>query len=177
APFRLFKTFPTEGGTRTPALISGPGLVPGGLGTPRSEAFATVRDITPTLLELAGITHPGTRYGNRVVTPMSGTSLVPFLLGEAPTAHDPDVVVGQELFGRRALRRGNWKALWLGPPYGEGQWQLFDLATDHAESKDLADTHPEVLASLLVDWARFREANRVILPAKDAGYANEDSWQ
>lgn len=174
APFRLFKTFPSEGGTRTPAIIAGPGVRPGGFEDPRAEAFATVKDVAPTLLELAGVEHPGTRYGDRPVAAMTGVSMAPLLQGSRDRVHPADAVLGMELFGRRALRRGDWKAMWLYAPYGLGRWQLFDLARDPAETTDLASERPDVLQALLEDWAHFAEANRVILPAADAGYARED---
>lgn len=176
SPFHLFKAFPTEGGTRTPAIFTGPGLKAGGFGDPRSEAFATVRDVTPTVLELAGVAHPGHEHAGRGVLPPTGNSLVPLLSGQADVAHDPSSVVVLELFGRRAVRQGDWKALWLYPPYGPGRWQLFDLATDPAEQVDLASVQPDQLRTLLEGFADYVARNEVILPAEDAGYAIEDPW-
>ena len=46
---------------------------------PRS---ATVMDIAPTVLELAGTAHPGTAYRGREVAPMRGRSLVAYLSGD-----------------------------------------------------------------------------------------------
>ena len=74
-------------------------------------AFTTVMDIAPTVLELAGVAHPGTAYRGREVAPMRGRSLVPYLSGDAEAVHDADTGTGWELFGRRAIRQGDWKAL------------------------------------------------------------------
>jgi arylsulfatase len=46
------------------------------------------------------------------------------------------------LFGIRAYRLGDWKILQLPPPYGTGQWQLYDLSKDPGETNDLASRPP-----------------------------------
>ena len=91
-------------------------------------------DIAPTVLELAGAAHPGTTYRGREVEPMRGRSLVPYLSGDTDAVHDAETGTGWELFGRRAIRQGDWKALYLPAPYGPGTWQLYDLSGDPAKS-------------------------------------------
>ena len=135
APSRLHKAFTTEGGIRVVGFVTWPGFDrQHQIGT----AFSTVMDIAPTFLELAGVTHPGTEYRGREVAPMRGRSLLPYLSGEAEAVHDDVTGTGWELFGRRAIRQGDWKALHLPEPYGPGDWQLYDLSTDPGEINDLA---------------------------------------
>jgi arylsulfatase len=67
------------------------------------------------------------------------------------------------LFGRRAIRQGDWKALYLPAPYGPGTWQLYDLSRDPGEVHDLAASRPEKLADLLELWDRYVEDNGVII--------------
>ena len=69
---------------------------------------------------------------------MRGRSLVPYLSGGADAVDDAETGTGWELFGRRAIRRGDWKALYLPAPYGPGAWQLYDLSIDPGEIDDLA---------------------------------------
>ncbi|MEE4172720.1 MAG: arylsulfatase [Xanthomonadales bacterium] len=176
APFRLFKTFPTEGGTRTPAVIAGPGVKPGGFDDPRSRALVTIRDVLPTLLELAGVAHPASNDPSWQGAAPTGTSLVSLLDGSAEQVHGPAASQVFELFGRRSVRRGHWKALWLYEPYGRGRWALFDLARDPGERDDLSARHPDVLAALVADFDTYAARHGVILPAQDAGYAMEDDW-
>lgn len=160
APSRLHKAFTTEGGIRVVGFVSWPGFArQGEIGT----AFTTVMDIAPTVLELAGAEHPGTEYRGREVEPMRGRSMVPYLSGEADAVHDSDTGTGWELFGRRAIRQGDWKALQLPPPYGPGTWQLYDLSRDPGEVHDLAAARPDKLADLLELWDRYVEENGVIL--------------
>lgn len=151
APYRLFKTFPTQGGVRVPAIVSWPGRVDPG----RSDAAVTARDVWPMALRVA-----------------TGTAAERDHMMLAPT-HDPDHVVGWELFGRRAIQKGRYKIVWIWPPYGTGRWELYDLENDPSEGRDLAASHPEKLRELLGHWRAYAEENRVVLPARDTGYALE----
>jgi len=160
APSRLHKAFTTEGGIRVVGFVTWPGFErQHQIGT----AFTTVMDIAPTVLELAGVTHPGTDYQGREVEPMRGSSLVPYLSGGPEAVHDAVAGTGWELFGRRAIRQGDWKALYLEQPYGTGAWQLYDLSSDPGEIDDLAASRPEKLAELLTLWDRYVEDTGVIL--------------
>lgn len=162
APSRLHKAFTTEGGIRVVGFVTWPGFSrQGEIGT----AFTTVMDIAPTVLELAGAGHPGTAYRGREVEPMRGRSMVPYLSGQTDTVHDADTDtgIGWELFGRRAIRQGDWKALQLPAPYGSGTWQLYDLSRDPGEVHDQAAARPDKLAELLELWDRYVEENGVIL--------------
>ncbi len=160
APSRLHKAFTTEGGIRVVSFITWPGFArQGEIGT----AFSTVMDVAPTLLELAGTAHPGTSYKGRTIEPMRGRSLVPYMDKQADAVHGNETGTGWELFGRRAIRQGDWKALYLPAPYGPGKWQLYDLSGDPGEIEDKAETHPEKLAELLRLWDAYVEENGVIL--------------
>lgn len=74
APSRLYKLYTTEGGVRVPCIARYPGCALG-----IKHDFATVMDIAPTLLDLAGIKHPAPEYQGREVAPMRGTSMVSWL--------------------------------------------------------------------------------------------------
>jgi arylsulfatase len=120
-------------------------------------------DIAPTLLELAGTSHPGGEYRGREVAPMRGRSLAPYLSGRVDHVHDDRTGTGWELFGRRAIRQGDWKALYLPLPYGPGRWQLYDLSQDRGEIVDLAEARPDKLSELLALWDRYVAENGVLL--------------
>ena len=166
-PSWLVKGYPTEGGTRVSAFAAGKNVV----GNRIARGYLSVVDIAPTLLDLAGLTQP-TTYKGRAILPFEGHSLVPVLAEKAAEVRSPSEPVGTELFYRRALRKGDWKAVYLpksGSTYpregtGEGKWQLFNLATDPAESLDLAASHPDKLAELVADWDRYAAQKGVALP-------------
>jgi arylsulfatase A-like enzyme len=160
APSRLHKAFTTEGGIRVVSFITWPGFRrQGEIGT----AFSTVMDIMPTLLELAGTAHPGAFYKGHDLVPMRGRSLVPYMDKQADAVHGSETGTGWELFGRRAIRQGDWKALYLPAPYGPGKWQLYDLSGDPGEIEDMAEIRPEKLAELLRQWDAYVAENGVIL--------------
>jgi len=160
APSRLYKTHTAEGGIRVVAFLTANGFARQG---DVSGAFATAMDVAPTLLELAGVAHPGRLWGDRPIEPMRGVSLAPYLRGEVDAVHTDQVATGWELFGRCAIRRGDWKALLLPPPDGPGRWQLYNLATDPGETDDLAAAEPGRLAGLVRDWDEYVEQTGVLI--------------
>jgi arylsulfatase len=69
----------------------------------------------------------------------------------------PERVLAFEHQGARGLREGRWKISWGKRMPTEPAWELYDLATDRCETRDLAAAHPErtaVLAGKWLDWAR-----------------------
>jgi arylsulfatase A-like enzyme len=158
APSRLHKSFPTEGGIRVPFFASGPGIA---LNGDISHAFGTAMDVPATLLELAGVEMP-TEYRGRPVEPMRGRSMAAHLNGKADAIHPEGAETGWELFGRRAIRRDHWKALWLRKPEGVAAWQLYDLEADPAEMHDRAADQPDVLNQLIAAWDRYASATGVL---------------
>jgi len=165
-PLRLFKAYLAEGGIRVPAIFSYPGMP--GAGT-YTRAPARIQDLMPTFLEMAGTAHPGASYAGREVTPISGRSLVPLLEGDVDEIYGPDDALGWELFGHRALRKGDWKVLWADGKNGSDSWQLFNLAEDPREVNDLALDEPERLRELVGLWEDYAARNNVILPVGDIG--------
>ena len=152
-PLRLFKGFIAEGGIRSPLIISGPGVKGSGK---RVDAFTHVMDITPTFLDIAGTTYPAEHKG-REILPMRGRSLVPVLAGTSRSIRTEDDPVGWELLGWRALRMGQWKITWIDAPFGESEWQLFDLSTDPGETRNLAAENLEQLQRLLKQWKKYAD--------------------
>src|SRR5581483_6279677 len=106
APFRLFKAFTAEGGISVPAIVRLPrqsgGAAP-------SAAYASLKDVVPTVLAAAGVTAPGAQYRGRSIAPLEGRSLLPVLQGSASEAHDADEVFADEVDDIRFVRRGPWK--------------------------------------------------------------------
>lgn len=160
APSRLYKTYTSQGGIRVVAFASGAGL------ERRNEvgdAFSTVMDVMPTLLDLAGATHPAPNYKGRAVVPMMGRSLAPYLSGQTNAVHPKDAVTGWEFFGRRGIRKGDWKAIWIPAPEGTGDWQLYDVATDPGETDDRATAEPARLTEMLALWDDYVERVGVVM--------------
>lgn len=166
APFRLYKGYPTEGGTRVPFIVSIPGVTKERPATARGH----VTDIMPTLLELARVKAPAATFAGRAILPMSGRSMVPYLKDKAASIHAPAEPFAQELFGKRAIRVGRWKAIAMPAPYGAGRWQLYDIERDPAERVDLAARHPRRLRAMSEQWDRWARQGNVIMPDWVSGY-------
>jgi arylsulfatase A-like enzyme len=54
----------------------------------------------------------------------------------------------------QALRQGNWKLIHFGPNLEEGRLELYDLADDPYETKDLSKDQPKILNGLKAELAR-----------------------
>jgi len=158
-PFRVYKGLLSEGGIRAPLIISGPGVR--GAGTINKEAVLHVMDIAPTMLELAGIRHPDS-YEGRQVLPMAGKSWVSMMAGQSESPRGLQDWLGFEFLGMRALRQDDWKLLWLHEPWGIGDWQLFNLAQDPGEMRDLSDQNPAKKQELLRAWNAYVQQFNII---------------
>ena len=160
APFYLFKRHMSEGGIRVPFIVTGPGVKHEGS---ISHELLTVRDIAPTILEIAGIQYPSGAYDGREILPQTGESFARQLAANGPTIHTKSEVFGWELFQRRGVIKGDWKLLWLDSPFGEDQWQLFNLSVDPGETIDLADKEADKLEEMITAWDTYAAENNVII--------------
>ena len=170
-PFRLYKSFMYEGGISVPAIAWGPGVKGGAT----KRAMAHVTDIAPTLFELARTRHPGTEYQGKPVLPLRGKSMLPYLQGKTDRVRGDGEAVGWELGGRKALRKGDWKIVFANAPWGTNDWELYNIAEDRSESRNLAAANPQKLGELLVAWRDYvRETGTLEIPglASRPGYSN-----
>ena len=159
-PFRIYKGWTAEGGIRSPLIVSGPGVQ--GSGELNKDAVLHVKDIVPTILELASVEHPSSFKG-REVAPVQGKSWVEMLKGETQSPRGPNDWLGWELFGNRAIRQGDWKISSLYQPFGTGDWQLYNLAEDPGEQNDLSDNRPDKRKELIALWEEYEKTNGVII--------------
>lgn len=150
SPFNLFKFYASEGGLRVPFMVAGPGIE----GGRRSAAAGYVTDVAPTILDLAGLAAP--------TGEMTGRSLLPVIAGEAGAAYGPGEAVGFEVSGNSALFRGDYKLLRNMPPWGDGSWELFDIAADPGETRNLLEQEPQLAAAMLTDYADYAATNGVL---------------
>ena len=159
-PFRIFKGWVSEGGTRSPLIIRGPGVQ--GAGGINKKAILHVMDIVPTVLEMAGVHHSST-YRGRKVASVQGKSWVEMLAGSTHSPRTSKDWLGWELFNNRAIRQGDWKISWLYRPFGTEDWQLFNLTNDPGEQNDLSDRYPEKKRELVALWDEYMKKNGVII--------------
>jgi arylsulfatase len=160
-PFRQHKGWLAEGGIHCPMIIAGAGVNrPAGS---LNAGVTHIMDLTPTLLEVAGVPVPAT-YEGKPVQRIQGKSLVPTLQGKADGPRTSEDWIGWELWGSRAIRQGDWKLLWQTQPMGKADWELFDLAKDPGERTDVSAREPERKRRLMALWDEYVKTNNVILP-------------
>lgn len=132
-PLRGNKGWLHEGGLRVPFFWSWPGHLPSGA---VYDEPVTALDILPTILAGAGAALP---------EDLDGVDVLPYLAGERAGAPHTELhwrVCGGEGW---AVRRGDWKLVRdVAMPGAE----LYDLAADVGEDRDLAAEHPGVAAEL-----------------------------
>ena len=112
APYYLLKTSTGEGGIHVPAFVSGPALgIPVGR---REDSLIMTYDVAPTILELAGVPTAPPKDQPDALS-ITGRSFASVLRGQVnATRRGANDVVGWEHSGQAAIRRGDWKLLWVG---------------------------------------------------------------
>lgn len=137
-PLRGVKRDLYEGGIRVPMIAMWPGHIAAGIVSDHISAFW---DVLPTVAELAGVPAPAQ---------LDGLSMLPTLLGQpGQVEHDYLYWEFPAAGGRVALRRGEWKAVRYGLNRDpEAPLQLYNLANDPGEVRDVAADHPALAAEL-----------------------------
>ena len=166
-PLRLFKGYVAQGGIQVPAIIKLPGNM-ANAGS-RTDHLTHVMDLMPTFLSVAGAVYPDVYNGESIV-PLQGKSLMPSLNGESPIEAESREL-GWSAYGMDAYRKDRWKVLRLPEPYGNGDWQLYDLAADPGELHDLSTEFPDRAAALANAWKDYADSNGVIQPDVATAYA------
>ncbi|MGI8415832.1 MAG: arylsulfatase [Nakamurella sp.] len=149
------KGFGFEGSARVPLLLGG---IPLQGNTRVVDQVVELRDLMPTLLDVAGIPIPDS---------VDGHSLLPLMSGQSPDwrsfLHGEHQLLGQSL---QWLTDGATKYLWNS---GDGRELLFDLVADPQETHDLS-TDPAQAAEL----TRWRDRLIGELTGREEGFVQDD---
>jgi arylsulfatase len=143
-PFRLFKSWVHEGGIATPLIVHWPNGSGEKGGLQRQPGHLV--DIMPTCLDLAGASYPV--VSTQGIHGLQGVSLLPALRGETL---DRDVIFWEHE-ANRALREGRWKLVARGQG---GPWELYDMAADRSELRNLAPQFPHRVKHMAERWWRI----------------------
>jgi arylsulfatase len=157
SPYRMFKSFTTEGGIKSPLIVKLPGKTANN--GRWNHSFLHITDLMPTFLELAGATYPETLNDKPLKKPI-GKSIMPILRGEKQKVHENEGM-GYELFEMKAYIQDEWKLLRLPAPFGTGKWELYNLRQDPGEVHDISNKYPEKKAALIEAWLHYTEQNEV----------------
>ena len=135
-----------EGGVRVPMIVTWPGVTGAGTSCDRQ---VIIEDFFPTVLEIAGV--DGFQQVGGVV---DGVSFVPLLKGEdgfpaerALYWHYPNHwgPKGPGIGPSSAVRQGDWKLIYY---HVDRRYELFNLAEDLGESRNLVKENPAVVERL-----------------------------
>jgi arylsulfatase/uncharacterized sulfatase len=157
-PLSYYKFYAGEGGLRVPLIISG---LPLGKTVAQTQAFSWATDIASTILVMAGVSQPEGRFGGKPVLPMTGKDLLPLVRGEKDQVYGNDEFVGYELTGHGVLFQGDFKLVVNQPPLGDGEWRLFNIVIDPAETNDLKALMPERFEQMMAAYEQFALENKV----------------
>lgn len=137
-PLRGRKGSVLEGGYRTPMFFHWPKKVP--QGQTFTHPISTL-DLYPTFASIAGAEIPKSKKldGKNIIQDLiAGTNPRP---GEMIYA-----VRHRNGYSEAAARRDNWKIVKTGK-----EWQLFDVANDPSESKELSAKHPLIVREMVAE--------------------------
>ncbi len=163
-PFKWYKQNTHEGGVHVPLVVHWPGRLegPGGV----RDQFHHVNDLVPTIYEALGV-EPPESYRGLEQLPVTGTSMLStFGSPEAPSTKG---VQYYEMMGHRAIYAHGWKAVTRHQPgtsFDDDDWELYHLAEDRSECRNLATAEPARLAELIELWWR-EAAEHGVLPLDD----------
>ena len=129
-----------EGGVRSPLYLRWPARIKAGAVVPQ---IASVRDLLPTLCDLAGV--PTT---NR--KPLDGVSLKQLLEKPGSTADSwPDRVLINQWKNKISVRNQRFRL--------DDKTRLYDMVADPGQKTNVAARHPKVVEELGMAAARYRE--------------------
>jgi arylsulfatase len=160
-PFQGTKNFASHfGGLRNPLVVSWPGRIqePGRL---RSQ-FANVTDIAATIYNAVRIEFPTTHKGKNTVL-LDGVSFAnTFADPIAPSLRRTQYF---EMWGHRSIYHDGWVAAArhrVGQPFDADPWELYHVATDFSQARDLASANPKKLADLRALFEAEAEKNNAL---------------
>ena len=131
------KGFTYEGGIRVPMIASWPGKINAGSTTDHISAFW---DVLPTFSELVKVNAP---------EDIDGISFLPTLIGGGEQGeHDFLYWEFPSYQGQQAVRIGDWKGIRKDIFKGNMEVELYDLKNDMAETTDVSDQYPAIVAQI-----------------------------
>ncbi len=141
------------------------------------DQVASVEDLFPTILEVTGASTPANHS-------VDGHSLRKLLSAEPDTSRPEQFLMHYPHAPHRSnyftvWRDGDWKVIYHALPekpakggdlqIEDGNYELFNLALDPFESKNLADSEPQVLKQMMQGLIEALENHHAVYPVDDAG--------
>ena len=159
SPARAGKGTAYEGGIRVPFIIQSPTIA-----SPNSTEATPIQtiDIYPTLIAMAGLTAPATT--------IDGLSFATLLQSHTPLTrtdlfwHYPHYHTTGGATPHSVIRSGDYRLIHF---YEDNRDELYNLADDPGESRDLATSAPEIKNTLRTKLDRWLESVSAQLPVSN----------
>jgi arylsulfatase A-like enzyme len=151
-PLRMYKHFNHEGGNCSPLIAHWPKGIKQANRWVRSPIHLI--DIMPTLCEVTGAAYPKS-FKNENIIPVAGLSYKAIFDGENSL---PSRSLFFDHFESSAARVGDWKLVRGNKRYKNRTWELYNIAEDRCETKNLIESNPEKakeLEKMWIEWANF----------------------
>ncbi|MBN2312956.1 MAG: sulfatase [Sedimentisphaerales bacterium] len=168
-PLREEKGTLYEGGIREPLIVRWPGVIEPG--STCSVPVSSV-DFYPTFLDIVGAKAPANQ-------PLDGESILPLLTETGKL--DRNAIYGHYPHYHHsspagAIRQGKWKLIEF---FEDGKLELYDLANDIGEKKNLADEKPRKAAQLQKKLAQWRTSVNAKMPTPNPDFdpARRNEWK
>ena len=153
--FRGGRGFLYEGGIRVPLIVQWPGKIAAGSVLEQAVGF---QDLWPTIAAILDQPLP---------SKLDGVSFAPALFGGEIQSRS--IPLYWEIGRSQALRVGDWKLMRKVDSQGRELAELYDLATDPGETKNLAQSAPEDLARLIALARAARRPSKTFPSPFDSG--------
>lgn len=169
-PYRGVKTTVWDGGTRVPFVARWPGHIPVGATT---DHLIGLTDVLATVAAVCGGPLPDGANSDSV-------NQLPALLQDNEKITQRPALVTASYLGFLTIRNDNWKAVfgtkWTGgypnetngglppkgtPPDDPSIGQLYNIANDPFEQKDLWESHPDVVKKLRAELERIKQLDKI----------------
>jgi arylsulfatase len=123
------------------------------------DQYVHAVDVVPTLYDLLGI-EPPAEIGGAVQSPIEGESFAASLTDPGAPGKETQFF---SMLGQRAVYHQGWLANTLHPPisgwgkFDDDEWELYHLAEDRAQARNVAAEHPDRLEELKRLWHELAE--------------------
>lgn len=153
-PFREYKHWVHEGGIATPLIAHWPKGIAGAQRGKIEPQVGHIIDVMATCVDLAGAKYPD-EFNGQKIKPLEGISLAPAFAGRKLARPQP---LFWEHESNRAVRDGDWKLVAM----EDKPWELYNMASDRTEMKDLAAQHPDRVKAMSAQWDAWAQRADVL---------------
>ena len=172
-PFNLYKQTSHEGGLAVPFIVRWPSVLSDEQAGSITDIPADITDLYPTFIEIAGVEYPK-EWDGEVLKPLTGASFLCALVEGVPFVAPSrfHAFLNPRYHESRAWIEGDYKLVAV----HNGPWQLYDLANDRGETRDLSQDYPELRARMADEWHRYAESIGVPPAARGRELEEQQNW-